>query len=158
MQVSTSFRFYIDTIARIVAVSRECYFYSQWGGGGRKKVKFEIHYLIKLKEMNAESNVMEGLKGSAEGANDNSTSRRSFVARRKTYPVVRLYIHAHLCIYVRIGTAANLNADRGLNAVDVRTHESPDSACGGHISPAPVLETRLSLSYRFPALMPPLGF
>lgn len=32
-----------------------------------KGVKFEIHYLIKLKEMSAESNVMEGLKGSAEG-------------------------------------------------------------------------------------------
>lgn len=29
-------------------------------------------------------------------------------------------------IYVRIGTAANLNADRGLNATDVRTHESVD--------------------------------
>lgn len=42
------------------------------GGGerrkeGRKKVKFEIHYLIKLKEMSAESNVIEGLKGSADG-------------------------------------------------------------------------------------------
>lgn len=93
-------------------------------------MKFEIHYLIKLKEMSAESNVIEGLKGSAEGANDNSTSRRSYVARRKTYPV-RLYIHTHLCIYVRIGTAANLNADRGLNAVDVRTHESPDCRVRG---------------------------
>lgn len=68
-------------------------------GEERKKVKFEIHYLIKLKEMSAESNVMEGLKGSAEGANDNSTSRRSFVARRKTYPVVRLYIHIHTYVY-----------------------------------------------------------
>jgi len=42
----------------------------------KREAKFEIHYLIKLKEMSAESNVMEGLKGSALGErNDNSTSR-----------------------------------------------------------------------------------
>jgi len=69
------FCFCINTIGDLPRLPRrKYYFYPR-----RKGVKFEIHYLIKLKEMSAESNVMEGLKGG-----DETTARQSYVARRKT--------------------------------------------------------------------------
>jgi len=154
---------------------RAFYFFSRQ----EREAKFEIHYLIKLKEMSAESNVMEGLKGSVLGErNDNTTSRWNGSAWR-------VGKHSRWCVYTytrnvytRIGTIANLNADRGLNAVDVRTHESTGRGTlpwNYRIVSLPPLPLSLSLSLsfspsssvsvllalfarRFPALMPPLGF
>jgi len=45
---------------------------------------------------------------------------------------------------VRIGTATNLNADRGLNAADVRTHEPVDRRAQGPLGVPVSLSLSLS--------------
>lgn len=82
----------------------ECYLFPR-RGTGRRGWKFEIHYLIKLKEMSAESNVMEGLRGSVEGTKwqQHEPSELRSVGKHTRC----VYTYAHTYAYVRMYIRAN---------------------------------------------------